>query len=501
MSLLHAAAIFSVAMFGGVQAPTQEAAGPAQAKGAQPNARYELGWRVRQLERAWAANDDVEKRKLALPHIEAAVQHFFGLRIPAAAEALDLARLPLVPRDSKRTQCNWNDSWAFTPERRLVDSKLQELKLDMTQFYRPCNMQDVVVTGVFEGESIQRYSCQAGADIGSTPELDTLGLAGAEIGDRRFNVSLFNGDFVLSERSLTISIVDKRDERLSALEAALDKLPDNAPRLERESAKALLTLLKSLAAASTEETDYPGARLLAEAEQVVAAAAKGERWYESTKTGQFWLAVPTSEKRTTRARILVPALASDAPKPPLVVALHGAGGSENLFFDGYGDGEIVRQCEKRGWMLVAPRLGFGGAPIAALVDELATRFSFDTARVFVVGHSMGAAAGTSVVLADPARYRAFAALGGGQGLKDAAPLKGLPIFVAAGERDFALPGAKKLHASLVAAGSERAVLRVVPNTEHLMIVQDALPEVFAFFDELARARADSGEPTDQRTDR
>jgi hypothetical protein len=117
MGLLHAAAILAFASL----SAAQETAAPAPAKHAQPNARYELGWRLRQLERAWAANMDVEKRKLALPHIEAAVQHFFALRIPSAAEELDLARLSLVPRDSKRTQCNWNDAWTLTPERRLVE--------------------------------------------------------------------------------------------------------------------------------------------------------------------------------------------------------------------------------------------------------------------------------------------------------------------------------------------------------------------------------------------
>ena len=45
---------------------------------------------------------------------------------------------------------------------------------------------------------------------------------------------------------------------------------------------------------------------------------------------------------------------------PLVIALHGAGGSENMFFDAYGNGKIVDLCRKRGWLLVAPRLSFFG---------------------------------------------------------------------------------------------------------------------------------------------
>jgi predicted esterase len=492
MGLLHAAAILAFASL----SAAQETTAPAPARHAQPNARYELGWRMRQLERAWPANATSEVRRSMLPFVESAVQHFFALRVPQAAEALDRAVDQL---SNPCGGCNWTRAWAFTPEARLLDSSSGSLALDARAFYEPC------------GGTLDRLSVSAHVHGASDrmrlgdltgPQVLTLSLEGVSAGDHRLSVHGFNGDFCGSDHDLIVSIVDKRDERLAALETALDKLPDTAPRLERETARALLALLKSLAAGSTEETDYPGARLLAEAEQVVAAAAKGERWYDSAKSGQFWLAVPTSEKRTTRVRVFLPPRAANAPKPPLVVALHGAGGSENLFFDGYGDGEIVRQCERRGWMLVAPRLGFGGAPVAALVDELATRFAFDTTRVFVVGHSMGAAAGTSVVLADPARYRAFAALGGGTNIEDATSLKELPIFVGAGERDFGLPGAKKLHAALVAAGSKRAELRVFANTEHLLVVQDALPEVFALFDRIAGVEGGSIEPLDpKRRDR
>lgn len=495
MRLLLAPAIVACASFGLAQSDqAKPAPGPTQ-----PNARYELGWRVRALERAWATNADVDKRKLALPHVEAAVQRFFGLKLSEAAEQLDLARLAL---ESNRSQCNWNDAWALTPERRLVDDTLQELKLGLTQFYRPCNMQDVVLTASFDGDGVKRYSYQFSAEIGEVPEVDTLGLAQAALGDRRVEFSIFNGDFVLSKRTFTLSIVERCAERLAALEAALGALPETAPRLERESGKALLALLQSLAKGSSEETDYPGARLLAEAEQLVAAAAKGERFYAAPKTGEFWLTVPTSEKRTTRVRVFVPPPRSDGAAPPLVLALHGAGGSENMFFDSYGDGEIVRQCERRGWMLVAPRLGFGGVAAGPLLDALAERFAFDASRVFLVGHSMGAGAGCALVLDQPARYRAFAALGGGQALKNAEKLRNLDVFVAAGERDFGLGGAKQLHASLVAAGCERAQFRLVANTEHLLVVQDALPEVFAWFDSLASAAKDTPDASGgQRTER
>ena len=52
------------------------------------------------------------------------------------------------------------------------------------------------------------------------------------------------------------------------------------------------------------------------------------------------------------------------------------------------------------------------------------------------------------VAADPARFRAVAALGGGGTVKASDALKKLPVFVAAGELDIGLRGARALKASL-----------------------------------------------------
>ncbi len=472
---------------------------PPAASAQQLNVRYELGWRVRQLERAWAANTDVERRRFALPSVEQAVAHFFAMRMNAAAEAIDRATNDvLVGEDG--FSCNAARAWVFEPERRLIDSSTESIALTARLWYSPC-----VESGVSGGSMTLSARLGAGHQAVTLPGVDfgertvaRVSLKDQIPGDVRLTVVATDRGFGSSEHQLTLSIVEKRDERLAALEAALDKLPDTAPQLERETAKALLALLKSLAAGSTEETDYPGARLLAEAEAVVAAAAKGERWYGSARAGEFWLAVPSSEKRTTRVRVLVPAVRADAP-PPLVLALHGAGGSENMFFDGYGDGQIVRLCEARGWMLVAPRVGFGAAPVAALVDALSERFAFNTKQVFVVGHSMGAAAAIAAVQAAPSRYAALVALGGGQGLASPGELATRPIFVGAGERDFGLGGAKKLRDSLLASEAKRLVWREYPNTEHLLVVPDALPDVFAWLDVLAGVEGSNDSLDPQRS--
>jgi poly(3-hydroxybutyrate) depolymerase len=55
-------------------------------------------------------------------------------------------------------------------------------------------------------------------------------------------------------------------------------------------------------------------------------------------------------------RVYIPKAYSAARKMPLVVALHGLGGTENDFFDGYGRA-MTALAEKHGYIVVAP-LGY-----------------------------------------------------------------------------------------------------------------------------------------------
>ena len=56
------------------------------------------------------------------------------------------------------------------------------------------------------------------------------------------------------------------------------------------------------------------------------------------------------------------------------------------------------------------------------------------------------------------------------------------FFVGVGDKDFALGGARTLHAALEKAGVKEVRFKKYENVEHLAVVQMALPELFAFFD-------------------
>ena len=169
-------------------------------------------------------------------------------------------------------------------------------------------------------------------------------------------------------------------------------------------------------------------------------------------------------------------------KQPLVIALHGAGGSENMFFDTYGAGKITALCAKRGWHLVSPRVS-GRFP-AQLLESLSKVWNIDSSRVFIVGHSMGAAAASSGVDSGAIQPAAVALLGGGGAVTSQARWKDLPLMIGVGELDFGKMMASRTRPAAERAGS-RLTYKEYAGVEHLSIVQCALDDVFTWLDKIS----------------
>jgi predicted peptidase len=170
----------------------------------------------------------------------------------------------------------------------------------------------------------------------------------------------------------------------------------------------------------------------------------------------------------------------------LVIALHGAGGSENMFFDSYGHGAIVELCRKRGWLLLAPRAegGTTAASLAEMIESLSALYPVDRKHVFLVGHSMGAMQGVGHINRKPELFAGAALISGGGNLT--AGTKNLPIFVGVGADDFAITMSRQLQSGLKKAQVETSEYHEYTDCEHLFAVQDALPDIFAFFDKIIR---------------
>jgi len=463
--------------------------------------RYELGRRLRAFESAFEARrDDPGARRAVAPHLIRATTAFFALRFSDAGRAIDEARLALERGVGPAAPAAlWASGICAIPERRLADAASRSLRIRVATLYE-----------VSEGKPA-RPRLRIGFDgapgaaaegpLDALPSERDLPLEGLGEGDRALRATVLDGGEKLAEWAMTVSLARAPRERLAAMEERLAKVAETGS--QAESVRSLVRLLKGLLDAPGTETDLPAVRLLAEAEEATKAVAAGEAFWGGCRPGESWIRLRAGDSLVP-ARILVPRTAREGKPVPLVLALHGMGGSENLFFDGYGLGAAARLAGERGWIIVSPRSGIlGNLPVEAVVAEVSRLWPVDPRRVVVVGHSMGAGQAVLAAARSPKLFAAVAVLGGGYRPRDPKALRDLPVFVGVGTRDFALRSARGLERSLREAGAARVTFREYDDVEHLAVVQVALPDVFAFFDRAVAADGgsdSSAEASGARTD-
>jgi len=445
--------------------------------------RHEIGLRLRSFERSLAEVEDLGRRDAAFVELERAVQAFFGLDMKRVAASIDAATLALAGRAPPPVE-RYARSLQLRLGRRLVDSHGGALSIEVRRLFEVEDTPEpapelTVAWRLHSGGSWVRRA------LGELPEVFELDLEELPAGDHVLRWSIADGERVLVEREMAFAAAIDLDGRLAAVEAAAGAAKKISPRsIESLTLASLWSLLRTTQRRAAYETELHGAALLDEAERLArwVKSDRSARVYDRERPGSFRVRVPVGE-RAVSCRLFAPELA--VGERPIVVALHGAGGSENLFFDGYGDGLCVELARQRGWFVVAPRNGMGFVDCVGLVDALSERFPIDRGQVFVVGHSMGAMQAVSNASRTPARFRAVAPIAGGGRVSRSEELKSVPFFVSAGARDFGRDGANGLHRQLLAAGVDSS-WRLYPSVEHLAVVQVALPDVFAFFDEHAR---------------
>ena len=279
---------------------------------------------------------------------------------------------------------------------------------------------------------------------------------------------------------------ERQRPEAAAIRDRLDALPPAGPGLAQ--ARAAVRARAGLLAdpfdpEKTAQALMEADKLLAQVRAEAAALEAGKNPFAARK-GDVWRVFKSGD-REFPFRIFVPAEA-DAAKPlPLVIALHGAGGDENMFMDGYGAGLIKKLAAERRAIVVTPRtdalLGTrAGEAFDALVETIGLEHALDRRRIYVLGHSMGGMGTAALLVVRGGKIAAAACLCGFPGFPEG--VQGLPpTLVVAGELDpISNPRlVEPLYEKARAAGYP-VEYRRIPNYGHTLTVAKVLPDVIGW---------------------
>lgn len=279
------------------------------------------------------------------------------------------------------------------------------------------------------------------------------------------------------------------DELRAENEAKLGKVDASSPALQQAlaacQARNGLLVIEPSEANSAEFLADPN-RLAKEVAAEIEQLLAGKDPYRG-RGGDYWRVVREG-KTNVPCRVYAPAAIAGKEKVPLVIALHGAGGDENMFMDAYGAGMIKQLADRHAFLVVSPATFYfvtGGKYFDRLVEALGFDYSIDPDRIYVLGHSMGGGATSFLARERADKIAATCCLAGGRGF----PMMGAcaPMLVIAAELDGLIPakGIQESAEKSAAAGTP-IEFRLLRDYGHTLMVGNQLPVAVEWL--LARRR-------------
>ena len=163
---------------------------------------------------------------------------------------------------------------------------------------------------------------------------------------------------------------------------------------------------------------------------------------------------------------------------PLVVAFHGAGADENMFFDGYGGGALLRAASGEAFIAVCPpTVAFGVSPnlLEAFLDELSKELPIDRRRVGLMGHSLGGVTASRLAVLKPDLITGAVCIAGFADL----PRSGVPaprqVLLAELDPIFPLESTRQTIEAARMRG-EVIELETIPHEGHTLVVGRVVPQ-------------------------
>jgi len=339
-------------------------------------------------------------------------------------------------------------------------------------------------------------------DLRESPSFFDLDLREVPDGPYLLNVEVSNQGQPIGSSSLQVALRKGVDDLAVQLEAAAAK----APEALRAELLFPVDRMKNVNRGRLELRTFDPDRDLAAAEAIAAAVKAGKDPFAG-RTGDI-----RRHYRLDAAdeilpyRTYVPTSYTGTKAFPLIIALHGLGGTEDAFFDNY-EKKLPPLAESHGYIVAAPlgyrvdgSYGWGlGTPpadpntkrtqdfseqdVMQVLARVRQLYRVDDSRIYLMGHSMGAIGTWKIAPKYPDIWAAIAPFSGSGAAETLQRIRTVPEIIVHGDADptVNVAGSRTMVAKLKELGTEIKYIEV-PGGLHSDVVAPNLAAVIEFFD-------------------
>jgi poly(3-hydroxybutyrate) depolymerase len=347
--------------------------------------------------------------------------------------------------------------------------------------------------GTFEG---------VGRDLRESPFPFELDLREIADGTYVLVASVTDGETAFGAGNLVVSLHKGLDDLVAKLENEATRAPESM----RAEILFPVDRMKNVNRGRLELRTFDPEKELSAAEAIV-TAVRAKKDPFAGRTGDIKRHyVLESAGEVLPYRMYVPKTYTGATAFPLIVVLHGLGGTEDAFFDGYASA-LPPLAESHGYIVAAPLgyrvdgsygWGLGNPPVdptTKRTQELSEQdvmqvlrhvrqlYKIDDSRIYLMGHSMGAIGTWKVAPKYPDLWAAIGPISGSGLPATLERIRSVPEIVVHGDADPTVPvsGSRTMVAKLKEMGTEVKYIEV-PGGLHGDVVAPNLAAVIEFFD-------------------
>jgi predicted esterase len=341
-----------------------------------------------------------------------------------------------------------------------------------------------------------------GRDLRESPYLFEFDVHDVADGTYQLAIDVMDDSKPLGTATLTVNLRKGLDDMVAKLQAGAQK----APVALRADILFPVDRMQNVNRGRLELRTFDPDKDFASAQAVLTAATAGKNPFATMKGDFKRHYTLESAAEILPYRMYVPTAYDGSKAYPLIIALHGLGGTEDSFFDGY-DKKFVPLAEQHGYIVATPLgyrvdggYGWGvGMPPADPVTKqsqerseqdvmqvlqlVRQQYKIDESRIYLMGHSLGAIGTWKIAPKYPDIWAAISPISGSGNAASLERIKNVPEIIVHGDDDRTVnvQGSRTMVAKLKELGTEFKYIEV-PGGSHGGVPAPNFAAIFDFFD-------------------